>query len=249
MLDAARDAALDDPPRRTCSRCKRAARRSCSLAPGFYHGAETVADLVDFVVGRGPRPARARERAASSAGARSSGGGGHACGRRGAADVRPDRAGLRRDEPRDDGGARPALAADHRAGGRRAGRPGARRLLRHRRPRGRGAQRRAARVTGLDFSPRMLERARRKAPDARRGCEGDLLALPFEDGVVRRGDGRLRRPQRRRPRARRSRELRRVLAAGGRRRRSSRSRSPRGLLAPFYRALVRPASCRCSARC
>ena len=33
------------------------------LAPGFYHGAETVDDLVDFVVGARPRPARARERA------------------------------------------------------------------------------------------------------------------------------------------------------------------------------------------
>src|SRR3977135_949534 len=36
----------------------------------------------------------------------------------------------------------------------------------------------AATVTGLDFSPRMLERARRKAP-AVNWVEGDLLALPF----------------------------------------------------------------------
>jgi len=36
-------------------------------------------------------------------------------------------------------------------------------------------------VTGLDFSPRMLERARRKS-DAVKWVEGDLLALPFEDG-------------------------------------------------------------------
>ena len=36
-------------------------------------------------------------------------------------------------------------------------------------------------MTGLDFSPRMLERARRKLPSAT-WVEGDLLALPFEDG-------------------------------------------------------------------
>ena len=34
-------------------------------------------------------------------------------------------------------------------------------------------------VTGLDFSPAMLERARRKLPAAT-WVEGDLLALPFE---------------------------------------------------------------------
>jgi demethylmenaquinone methyltransferase/2-methoxy-6-polyprenyl-1,4-benzoquinol methylase len=36
-------------------------------------------------------------------------------------------------------------------------------------------------VTGLDFSPAMLERARRKAPQLE-WVEGDALALPFEDG-------------------------------------------------------------------
>ena len=35
-------------------------------------------------------------------------------------------------------------------------------------------------VTGLDFSPEMLERARRKAPGIE-WIEGDALALPFED--------------------------------------------------------------------
>jgi demethylmenaquinone methyltransferase/2-methoxy-6-polyprenyl-1,4-benzoquinol methylase len=35
-------------------------------------------------------------------------------------------------------------------------------------------------VTGLDFSPRMIERARRKDPSIR-WVEGDLLALPFAD--------------------------------------------------------------------
>src|ERR1051326_3670947 len=36
-------------------------------------------------------------------------------------------------------------------------------------------------VTGLDFSGRMLERARRKAPELE-WVRGDMLALPFEDG-------------------------------------------------------------------
>jgi demethylmenaquinone methyltransferase/2-methoxy-6-polyprenyl-1,4-benzoquinol methylase len=40
----------------------------------------------------------------------------------------------------------------------------------------------AARVTGLDFSERMLERARRKAPSLE-WVRGDLLALPFADGA------------------------------------------------------------------
>jgi len=40
----------------------------------------------------------------------------------------------------------------------------------------------ASRVTGLDFSERMLERARRKAPELE-WIQGDLLALPFADGT------------------------------------------------------------------
>jgi demethylmenaquinone methyltransferase/2-methoxy-6-polyprenyl-1,4-benzoquinol methylase len=39
----------------------------------------------------------------------------------------------------------------------------------------------AAHVVGLDFSPRMLERARRKAPYVE-WVEGDLLAVPFPEG-------------------------------------------------------------------
>jgi demethylmenaquinone methyltransferase/2-methoxy-6-polyprenyl-1,4-benzoquinol methylase len=39
----------------------------------------------------------------------------------------------------------------------------------------------AARVTGLDFSERMLERARRKSAQVE-WVRGDLLALPFSDG-------------------------------------------------------------------
>ena len=43
------------------------------------------------------------------------------------------------------------------------------------------AERAGGRVTGLDFSERMLERARRKSASVR-WVRGDVLALPFEDG-------------------------------------------------------------------
>lgn len=43
------------------------------------------------------------------------------------------------------------------------------------------AQQAGANVVGLDFSPAMLERARRKAPEVE-WIRGDLLELPFEDG-------------------------------------------------------------------
>src|SRR2546430_6151386 len=42
------------------------------------------------------------------------------------------------------------------------------------------AARAGGRVTGLDFSDRMLERARRKAPELD-WVSGDVLALPFAD--------------------------------------------------------------------
>ena len=87
-------------------------------------------------------------------------------------------------------------------------------------------------VTGLDFSPRMLERARAKSREIE-WVQGDLLALQFEDasfdaatvgfGVrnledLERGLG----------------ELRRVLRPGGRLA-ILEITQPRGLLAPFYR--------------
>lgn len=43
------------------------------------------------------------------------------------------------------------------------------------------AERAGGRVTGLDFSERMLERARRKSASVR-WVRGDVLALPFPDG-------------------------------------------------------------------
>jgi demethylmenaquinone methyltransferase/2-methoxy-6-polyprenyl-1,4-benzoquinol methylase len=88
------------------------------------------------------------------------------------------------------------------------------------------------RVTGLDFSPRMLERARRKAPELE-WVEGDVLALPFADGSfdaatvgfgvrnVADLDGALR-------------ELRRVLRPDGRLG-ILEITTPRGFVAPFYR--------------
>jgi demethylmenaquinone methyltransferase / 2-methoxy-6-polyprenyl-1,4-benzoquinol methylase len=88
------------------------------------------------------------------------------------------------------------------------------------------------RVTGLDFSERMLERARRKAPELE-WISGDLLSLPFGDATfdaatvgfgVRNVDDL----------ERGLRELRRVLRTGGRLGILEITR-PRGLLAPFYR--------------
>jgi demethylmenaquinone methyltransferase / 2-methoxy-6-polyprenyl-1,4-benzoquinol methylase len=87
-------------------------------------------------------------------------------------------------------------------------------------------------VTGLDFSERMLERARRKAPELT-WLSGDLLALPFGDGSfdaatvgfgVRNVDDL----------EAALRELRRVLRPGGRLGILEITR-PRGLLSPFYR--------------
>ena len=94
------------------------------------------------------------------------------------------------------------------------------------------AQKAGGTVTGLDFAPRMLERARRKGPGVT-WLEGDLLALPFEDasfeaatvGFGVRNVADLQRALV---------ELRRVLVAGGRVG-VLEITQPRGLLAPFYR--------------
>jgi demethylmenaquinone methyltransferase / 2-methoxy-6-polyprenyl-1,4-benzoquinol methylase len=90
----------------------------------------------------------------------------------------------------------------------------------------------AARVSGVDFSERMLERARRKAP-ALEWVQADVLHLPFEDGSfdaavvgfgIRNVDDL----------ERGLRELRRVLVSGGRVG-ILEITTPRGPLAPFYR--------------
>ena len=90
---------------------------------------------------------------------------------------------------------------------RRARGVGARRLLRHGRPRARAARRvgPAGRVVGLDFSAPMLELAERKSAALGRGGRvgaGQRARAPVRGRDLRRGDGRLRRAQRRRPRAR-----------------------------------------------
>jgi demethylmenaquinone methyltransferase/2-methoxy-6-polyprenyl-1,4-benzoquinol methylase len=89
----------------------------------------------------------------------------------------------------------------------------------------------AGRVTGLDFSERMLDRARRKAP-AIEWVQGDMLALPFADGAFdaatvgfgARNVGDL---------SLALRELRRVLRPGGRVA-ILEITQPRGLLRPFF---------------
>jgi demethylmenaquinone methyltransferase/2-methoxy-6-polyprenyl-1,4-benzoquinol methylase len=89
----------------------------------------------------------------------------------------------------------------------------------------------AGHVTGLDFSERMLERARRKAPHLE-WVQGDMLALPFADssydaatvgfGVRNVADLELS-----------LRELRRVLRSGGRLAILEITR-PRGVAKPFF---------------
>jgi demethylmenaquinone methyltransferase / 2-methoxy-6-polyprenyl-1,4-benzoquinol methylase len=94
------------------------------------------------------------------------------------------------------------------------------------------AAREGGRVTGLDFSERMLERARRKAP-ALEWLEGDLLALPFADGsfdAATVGFGVRNVDDLERALA----ELRRVLSPGGRVG-ILEITQPRGALRPFYR--------------
>ena len=89
-----------------------------------------------------------------------------------------------------------------------------------------------ARVTGLDFSERMLERARRKSPGLE-WVQGDLLELPFADGsfdAATIGFGVRNVLDLERALS----ELRRVLRPGGRVAILEITR-PRGVLAPFYR--------------
>jgi demethylmenaquinone methyltransferase/2-methoxy-6-polyprenyl-1,4-benzoquinol methylase len=92
--------------------------------------------------------------------------------------------------------------------------------------------RRGGKVTGIDFSERMLERARRKGPELE-WVRGDLLDLPFADGsfdAATVGFGVRNVEDLERALA----QLRRVLRAGGRLGILEITR-PRGVLAPFYR--------------
>jgi demethylmenaquinone methyltransferase/2-methoxy-6-polyprenyl-1,4-benzoquinol methylase len=94
------------------------------------------------------------------------------------------------------------------------------------------ASRAGARVTGLDFSERMLERARGKSSEVE-WVRGDAQQLPFEDAsfdAATVGFGVRNLDDLERGLA----ELRRVLRAGGRLAILEITR-PRGLLAPFYR--------------
>jgi demethylmenaquinone methyltransferase / 2-methoxy-6-polyprenyl-1,4-benzoquinol methylase len=94
------------------------------------------------------------------------------------------------------------------------------------------AERAGGRVTGLDVSERMLERARRKSASVR-WVRGDVLALPFEDGsfdAVTIGFG-IRNVEDLEAGLR---ELARVLRPGGRLGCLEITR-PRGLLRPFFR--------------
>jgi demethylmenaquinone methyltransferase / 2-methoxy-6-polyprenyl-1,4-benzoquinol methylase len=95
-----------------------------------------------------------------------------------------------------------------------------------------GARKRGAQVIGLDFSPKMLERARRKDAGVE-WVQGDALALPFDDatfdaatvGFGVRNVADLETGLR---------ELRRVLRPAGRLG-ILEITTPRGVLAPFYR--------------
>src|ERR1041385_1715445 len=147
-----------------------------------------------------------------AAGAKNDCGGGHPSRRGSPRDVRPDRAGLRPDEPGHERGARRALAEGDRRGGRFGGGHGSRCVLRDRRPRTRGLAGRWgrdwARLLGADARAGAAE----GEPD--RVDSGRRFGAALRGGLVRRGHGRVRRAQPRGSRARPGRA--RAGAAAGR---------------------------------
>ena len=125
----------------------------------------------------------------------------------GPVDVRSHRRPLRPDELGHVGGPAPPLARARRrpAPRSRPGRPRARRLLRHRRPGARAAPagrahgaRRGARLLRADAGAGARASRRRRARRST-GSRATRSSCPFEDGELRRRDGRLRRAQRGRP--------------------------------------------------
>ncbi len=120
----------------------------------------------------------------------------------------------------------------------RPGRPRARRLLRHRRSRPRLRSRRRS-GDRASTSPSGCSSARaRKAPSIE-WVHGDLLALPFADGVVRRGHRRASACATSPISSAGFRELAPRAAAAGDVSPASRSRGRRARSSPFFRALVR----------
>ena len=155
---------------------RRAGATILFLAPGFYGSAETVDDLVDFVVARAARPARARQRAGEALGF-------------GFVTLAPDavRTMFDRIAPVYDAMNRVmTVGLDvrwRRLAARAAVRPGDRVLDA---ACGTGdlaladLRAGATAVVGLDFSEAMLARARRKAPQLE-WVQGDMLEMPFAD--------------------------------------------------------------------
>ena len=178
--DAARDAALADPPRVDADGPAGRRHASSSSRPASTGAAESVDDLVDFMVAR-CLDQLGLEHALSRRWGRVTVETGRLPAEGVRADVRPNRAGLRRDEPRHDRRARPALATRDGARGRTAWRRRARRVLRHRRPRARGR----ARGRGSRHGPRLL-RAHARAGTEEGACARLGRGRPARAAVRRR---------------------------------------------------------------
>ena len=171
-------------------------------APGFYHGAETVDDLVDFVVARCTRPDRDRQHSDQTLGRI-----GLLTHETGTLEPEGVRRMFDRIAPVYDVMNRVMTAGLDRKWRRltveAVVQPGFRVLDACC---GTGdlaiaAEREGGIVTGLDFSAEMLARARRKS-DTIDWVEGDAARAAVRRRELRRRDGRVRRPERRRSRGR-----------------------------------------------